>query len=236
MISQYSRPKDIDREFWDDYRRACYWLNKKVSPKREKYKILDDGWEVFNFRRDYAMSDTYYYESPQTGNRWLMFITAKRGEDGEMHFRSRCVLYQMTARFMTIMIPMVITDDGNGDEEQRLEAPSVNIYTAHMFQRFHERLGVDMTDRVKVIRNFVEFVVQGWSDTRPPRKDKGEHDTQIMLRTPASWIRGHVVRVGARLVTIYRTFYTDRSMSYQQKRDVRTFKRFADEKMYNPNK
>lgn len=234
MISQYSNPKDIDREFWEDYLRACYWLNKKCSPKQERFKILDDGWEVFNFRQDYAMSDTYYYDSPQTGNRWLMFITARRGDNGDMKFCSRCVLYQMTEKFMTIMIPMVIVMT-DSESEEREEVSSVNIYTAHMFQRMadKDRLGVDMTDRIKVIRNFVEFVVTGWSDTRPPRKDKGEHDTQIMLRTPASWIRGHVIQVGNRLVTIYRTFWTDRSMSYAQLKDVRSFKRFADAKMNN---
>lgn len=236
MISQYSDPRDIDREFWDDYRRACYWLNKKCSPKRERYKIFDDAWEVYDFKRDYAMSDTYYYESPQTGNRWLMFITVKRGTDGEMHFYTRSVLYYLTEAYMTIMIPMIIAESDNEGETLN-ETASVNIYTAHMFQRMADpdRLGVDMSDRIKTIRNFVEFVVQGWSDTRPPRE--GERHTQIMLRTPGSWIRGHVIKVNDRLVIIYRTFWTDRSMSYKQIKDVRSFKRFADEKMNNnPNK
>ena len=230
MISQYSDPRDIDREFWQDYPKAVYWINKKMSTRQEKFKILDDAWDVENFRRDFAMSDTYYYTSPQTGNRWLMFVTAKRGTDGEMHFYNRCVLYYLTEVYMTIMIPMIIVET-NSEDETRNETASCNVYTAHMFQRMADpdRLGVDMSDRIKTIRNFVEFVVQGWSDTRPPRK--GERDTQIMLRTPGSWIRGHVVKVGDRLVTIYRTFFTDRSMSYQQMRDVRTFKKFADAKM-----
>ena len=99
-----------------------------------------------------------------------------------------------------------------------------------MFQRMADpdRLGVDMTDRIKVMRNFAEFVGTGWSDTRPPRK--GEKFEQVMMRLPGSWLRGHVVEVGGRLVTIYRTFYTDRSMTPQQRRDVKSFKKFADEK------
>ena len=40
-----------------------------------------------------------------------------------------------------------------------------------------------------------------------------------------------MVEVGDRLVTIYRTFYTDRSMTPQQRKDVKSFKKFADEKL-----
>ena len=52
-----------------------------------------------------------------------------------------------------------------------------------------------------------------------------------MMRLPGSWLRGHTVDVGRRHVTIYRTFWTDKSMTYKQLKDVRTFKKFADENM-----
>ena len=230
MISQYSRPRDIDREFWEDYPKAIYWLKKKTSSGNAYWKILDDGWEVFNYRQDYSLSDPVYYQSPKTGNRWLLWVTMKRDNKGEMHMYSRATLYYFTELYMTMMLPITIVEE-NKEGETRNEIQGVNIYTAHMFQRMadKERLGVDMSDRVKVMRNFAEFVGTGWSDTRPPRE--GERHTQVMLRTPASWIRGHTVNVNGRHVTIYRTFYTDRSMSYKQLKDVRSFKKFADEKM-----
>ena len=133
---------------------------------------------------------------------------------------------------MTIMLP-VTTVDENEDGERTNEVHGVNVYTAHMFQRMADpdRLGVDMNDRVKVMRNFAEFVGVGWSDNRPPRKHE-EHE-QVMMRLPGSWLRGHTMQVGDRHVTIYRTFYTDRSMNPQQLKDVRSFKRFADAKMNN---
>ena len=157
MISQYSDPRDIDREFWQDYPKAVYWINKKMSTRQEKFKILDDAWEVENFRRDFAMSDTYYYTSPQTGNRWLMFVTAKRGTDGEMHFYTRCVLHYLTEAYMTIMIAMTIVET-NSEDETRNETASCNVYTAHMFQRMADpdRLGVDMSDRIKTIRTIMD--------------------------------------------------------------------------------
>ena len=228
MISQYSRPSDIDREFWADYDKAKYWFNKKMSPAKQRYKVYDEAWDVEMARKDYSFSEPVYYTSPKTGNRWITWITTKK-VDGVMHFFTRIGLYYMTEAYMTLMLPITTIDTDDETGEEKGEYHGVNIYTAHMFQRMHERLGVDMTDRIRAMRNFAEFVGTGWSDTRPPRN--GERHTQIMLRLPASWLRGHTIRVGPHHVTIYRTFYTDRSMNPQQRRDVRTFSRFADEKM-----
>ena len=226
MISQYSDPNDIDREFWADHEKAKYWLKKHSSGRSQMEKLMDGGgWDVFDMKRDYCFSEPIYYNSPQTGNRWLTYLVSKN-DDG-FHMYIRTVLYFFTDQFMTIMLPITSIEEDDNDAR---EISGVNIYTSHMFQRMADpdRLGVDMTDRVKVIRNFVEFVATGWSDTRPPRK--GEQHTQLLLRTPASWIRGHTVKVGERFVNIYRTFYTDRSMTPAQRRDVKTFKKFADEK------
>ena len=227
MITQLSKPEDIDREFWADLRKAIYWLNKQGNTRDRRMKILDDGWEVFNFRQEYSMSEPIYYTSPQTGNRWLLWITVKRDKQGETHFYMRAVLYFYTAAYMTMMMALNMnSEDSEGNVVNTTK--TVNVYTSHMFQRMadKERLGVDMSDRVKVMRNFVEFVATGWSDIRPPRN--GEHDTQLLFRTPGSWLRGHAFQVESRWVHIYRTFYTDRSMTYKQKKDVCTFKKFAD--------
>lgn len=227
MITQLSKPEDIDREFWADLRKAIYWLNKQGNTRDRRMKILDDGWEVFNFRQEYSLSEPIYYTSPQTGNRWLLWITAKRDKQGEMHFYMRAVLYFYTAAYMTMMMALKMnSEDSDGNVVNT--ANTVNVYTSHMFQRMadKDRLGVDMSDRVKVMRNFVEFIATGWSDTRPPRK--GERNTQLLFRTPGSWLRGHTSQVGTRWVNVYRTFYTDKSMTPKQKKDVGTFQKFAD--------
>jgi len=221
MINQYSSPKDIDREFWDDYSKAKYWLKKQTM------KVMDDGgWDVFDGIKDYSFSEPIYYTSPTTGNRWLTYLTSKRKDGFKMFVR--LILFSYTNTYMTMMLPITtaeVDDDGNYVSE----TATVNVYTAHLFQRMADpdRLGVDMSDRVKVMRNFAEFVGLGWSDTRPPRD--GERHTQIMLRTPGSWIRGHTINVGKRIVNIYRTFYTDKSMTWKQIKDVKSFRKFADD-------
>ena len=232
MISQYSDPRDIDREFWDDHKKARYWLHKHTNKASVEWKLMEEGQEVMDGKADYRFSEPIFYQSPQTGNRWLLYMCSKRGKDGDVHIYYRTMLYYFTELYMTIMLP-VTTVDENEDGERTNEVHGVNVYTAHMFQRMADpdRLGVDMTDRVKVMRNFAEFVGVGWSDNRPPRKHE-EHE-QVMMRLPGSWLRGHTMQVGDRHVTIYRTFYTDRSMNPQQLKDVRSFKRFADAKMNN---
>lgn len=231
MISQYSKPEDIDREFWQDHAKAKYWLDKKMSPAQQRWKIYDDACDVENSKRDYWFSEPVFYDSPQTCNHWLLWMTI-RMTDGKLQASKRFALYHMTAKFMTMMLPVTTQRIDEKTGEEIGEVGGINIYTAHMFQRMYERLGVDMSDRIRVMRNFAEFVGLGWSDTRPPRE--GEKHTQIMLRTPASWLRGHLIEVGDHYVTIYRTFYTDRSMTPSQRRDVRTFSKMADEKMsYN---
>lgn len=234
MISQYSRPEDIDREFWQDYPKAIYWLGEHVNRSKEKNKIFDDSWGVLNFSRSYSFSEPVFYESPKTGNKWMLWITTTRRSDG-IHYFSRAALYHLTSVSMTMMIPMVIAkEDEDGNSEYQIKG--VNVYTDHMFRRISEkdRLGVEMDDRFSVMRNFSEFVAEGWSDTRPPRD--GEKHTQILFRTPASWIRGHTVTVGSRAVNIYRTFWADKSMTPSQLKDVRSFAKFADTKMSEKQK
>ena len=224
MITQYSDPRDIDREFWQDHDKASYWLKKHTSSRHQTLKLMKDGgWDVFDMKRKYCFSEPIFYISPQTGNRWLTYLCSKNSEGFHMYVRT--VLYFFTEKYMTIMIPITSLNEDDGEAK---EVHGVSIYTSHMFQRMAdpERLGVDMSDRINVIRNFVEFVGIVWSDIRPPRE--GEKHDQIILRTPASWLRGHTVNVGDRFVSIYRTFYTDRSMTYSQMKDVRTFKKFAD--------
>lgn len=230
MISQYSDPRDIDREFWNDKAKALYWLKKHTSRRAVEWRLMEDGYDVMDGKAEYKFSEPVFYTSPQTGNRWLLYISARRDENGDVRLFYRSMLYYFTELYMTIMI--AVTQCYENDDGERINVQNgVNVYTAHMFQRMadHDRLGVDMTDRIKVMRNFAEFVGTGWSDTRPPRE--GEKHEQIMLRTPGSWIRGHTVNIGNRYVNIYRTFFTDKSMSYKQLKDVRSFKRFADAKM-----
>ena len=79
MISQYSDPRDIDREFWDDHKKARYWLRKHTNRRAVEWRLMEDGQDVMDGKADYKFSEPIFYQSPQTGNRWLLYISRRPG-------------------------------------------------------------------------------------------------------------------------------------------------------------
>ena len=158
MISQYSDPRDIDREFWNDKAKALYWLKKHTSRRAVEWRLMEDGYDVMDGKAEYRFSEPVFYTSPQTGNRWLLYISARKDKNGDVRLFYRSMLYYFTEMYMTIMIAVTQCDE-NDDGERINVQNGVNVYTAHMFQRMADpdRLGVDMTDRIKVMRNFSPF-------------------------------------------------------------------------------
>lgn len=65
MITEISKPADIDREFWEDYDRATYWIRKKVNPQSERMKVFEGAFDVLDGIKQRALSDVYYYDSPR---------------------------------------------------------------------------------------------------------------------------------------------------------------------------
>ena len=219
MITYQSPPDDIAREFWQDLQRATYWMNKKSGGINGRARSFNDMMFHLYAGADEKRSEIFFYDSPKTGNKWMMWDAMKMGKNG-MEPASYRVCYQMTEKYMSIMCPTTMVMD---EEEQK---DGVTIYTPHLFQRMHERLGVDMSDRLLVIRNFCENLVNGIMDHRKPRK--GEHHEQMICRLPGSWIRGHYMPVGDGYVTIYRTYYTDASLTQKQWYELRSFRKMAD--------
>lgn len=220
MLSHYMKPEDIRREFWPDLQRATYWWQKQSGGERGRArqvaKVIYGLYCGANVKR----TDMGHYDSPKTGNQWMMWDMARMGSDGvEPNTFRAC--YYMTERYMGVMVPTSVTFDE--DEKDML---GITIYTPHVFQRLHERLGVDMTDRLTVIRNFCENAVDSLIDKRPPRGDE-RHD-QIVCRLPGSWLRGHIITIDGEYIIIYRTFYTDASLTPYQRRELQTFKMNAD--------
>lgn len=69
MISQYSSPRDIDREFWQDKAKALYWLKKHTNRKSVEWQLMEDGYDVMDGKANHRFSEPIFYTSPQTGNR-----------------------------------------------------------------------------------------------------------------------------------------------------------------------
>ena len=219
MITHLMQPEDIAKEFWQDLDRATYWMNRKSGGEGGRVRGFQKMVYGLYCGAQEKRSEIHFYDSPKTGNHWMMWDAVRMGRNG-MEPATYRVCYQMTEKYMCVMIPTTLA------MEDCETMNGITIYTPHMFQRMHERLGVDMSDRLKVIRNFCENLVESMMDHRNPRK--GEQHEQMICRLPGSWLRGHFTKVGNGYVTIYRTYYTDQTLTPQQRSDLRTFRKRAD--------
>lgn len=221
MITRYTAPEDLISEFCKDRDRAWYWQKKML--KKEKYtsKSYESFRDTYCRKKGEARGEIFEYESPMYGNKWLLwwrFMTAGMTQLPEC--RNYQALYRMTADYMEVMIGTRI-----GDNENILKG--VTVYTDHLFQRIAQRLKVDMTDRKKVICNFVELASTASVTIRPPRP--GERDDQCICKLPASFLKGHILFTDTSYVMRYNTFIPEKSMTPAQMRWVKSFAKDADD-------
>ncbi len=223
MITRYTKYADLADEFMKDRERALYWLRKMMGKQDKESKTYKNFKDVCFGCSDGLRSDIIEYDSPLYGNKWLLWYRFVSKGYGIMPELDRyLVCYQLTAASMNIEFGISLTVDGS-------KLCGVALVTDHVFTRFadKDRLGVNMTDRKLVIRNFVERVICGSIiDIRGPRP--GEKNDQVICRLPASWLRGHIIYVGDTFICRFNTFYTDKSLSPWQRRYLSGFAKFAD--------
>lgn len=221
MITRYTKPEKLVEEFNQDRERALYWQKKKAKQMNIQSPDFESLMSTFYHRRDEKRSESIDYLSPKTGNSWLLWWKFKsRGYNVYPEVRDFQICYQLTDPYMTVMIASIM--QGMDGVMRR----GVTIFTSHLFMRLSQRLGVSMDDRKLVIKNFVEEVAESVLDIREPRD--GEKYKQVICRLPKSWIRGHYIYVKGSYLIRFNTYYTDGSLTYAQRKDLKSFARFAD--------
>ena len=223
MITRYTKPSDLVDEFRQDRERARYWLKRMIakhnSSEEKSYKNFRSV--VYNQQQD-ARSEVFEYDSPKYGNKWLLWWRYLSNGYGYLPtVKDYQILYYMTAKSMTIMVPTLI-------QNEQGTMKGVTLFTDHLFQRMadEDRLGVDMTDRKLVIRNFVEIVLCGVVDIRDPRP--GERDNQAVARLPDSYLKGYIKYVGDSYLMTFNTIIPEKTMTPAQRNHLKSFAKFAD--------
>lgn len=221
MITRCTKPGKLVEEFNADRERAMYWQKKKARQTSFQSTGYESMLSTFYHRRNEKRSESIDYVSPKTGNRWLLWWNFRsRGYGIRPDIRDYQVCYQLTDPYMTVMIASIMKNrDG-------VTHRGVTVFTSHLFMRLSQRLGVSMTDRMLLIKNFVEEVAESVLDIREPRDGETYH--QVICRLPKSWLRGHYIGVNGSYVIRFNTFYTDDSLTYAQRKYLKSFARFAD--------
>lgn len=220
MITRYTPPIELIDEFSKDRERARYWQNKMTGKQSADSKSFKNFKSAFYSSTKDVRSETIEYDSPLYGNKWLLWWRyISRGYGRLPEFKDYQICYYLTDQYMTVMCPTKIY-------KQDVYMKGVTMFTDHVFLRLHQRLGVNMSDRKLVIRNFIEQVLCGILDIREPRK--GEELDQVICRLPKSWLRGHIIYANGSYLIRFNTFYTDMELSSSQRRYLMSFAKFAD--------
>ena len=219
MITRYTPIQQMLDEFSKDRDRARYW-QQKMAARNYRLTERDAVFSAMSNKSKDNRGCLTEYDSPTYCNKWILWWRyISRGYGVFPEVKDYQVMYRMTEAYMDILVPTVIHN------EQGLMR-GVTLFTDHLFQRIHMRLGVDMSDRKKVIQNFVEMVMCCVLDIRDPRP--GEKDMQVIQRLPMSWMRGHIIYCGDTYLIRFNTFYTDKDLTAGQRRYLKSFAKFAD--------
>ena len=222
MITRYTKPSELIDEFREDRKRAQYWLKKMIGRQNTKSKSFVSFKQTYYNQEQDCRSEVFEYDSPMYGNKWLLWWRYLSNGFGQIPTcKDYQVMYYMTAEYMTIMVPTMI-------ENEQGMMKGVTLFTDHLFQRMadEDRLGVDMTDRKLVIKNFVEFVLCGVVDIRDPRP--GEKNKQAVARLPNSYLKGHIKYIGDSYLMTFSTFIPEKTMTPAQRKYLKSFAKFAD--------
>ena len=223
MITRYTNPTELVYEFRQDRERARYWLKRMIAKHNSTNEKSFKNFKAvtYNQQQD-ARSEVFEYDSPKYGNKWLLWWRYLSNGYGFLPtVKDYQVLYYMTAKSMAIMVPTII-------QNEQGTMKGVTLFTDHLFQRMadEDRLGVDMSDRKLIIRNFVELVLCGVVDIRDPRP--GEKDNQAVARLPDSYLKGYIKYIGDSYLMTFNTFIPEKTMTPAQRNYLKSFAKFAD--------
>lgn len=235
MITALSHPEDIRREVDWDYNRSHYWFVKHFHGNNGYH---EKGQEMASKRefyaKDYLRSELIEYRSPKTGNLWLSYNIATESKErpGWTKVTNHNVCYYETGAYMGLLTRSIsVNEDGR-------DVLTIIHYTPHMFMRFATRMAeqghsLDMTDRRKIAVNFCENYATSIFEVRTPHKNRKKKDRDIVVRLPASFIRGDMYRYDDHTALMtFRTFYTDATLTDFQREDLEELADYIDNKKY----
>lgn len=213
MINLSTPSQELLNELWSDYKKADYWLTKKLGGIMKQKEIGDSlCYECIYQKKDLAVSEPTEYISPN-GNRWLMYVVARRYDD---HFYTTPMgfCYYETYGSIGAFVP---TQCG--------EASKLNgciIFTSHFFLRLCDRLGIKARSRA-MVKRFIEYIA-GMVVSYRGEGTHAKHEVDVRL--PASIGRGRLRDDSPRVVEI-NTFLKDTELTSKQKEETKLLRESA---------
>ena len=219
-----STPSDqLMKELADEHEKAKYWLKKHYGGEQGYEAMRDQLLAKCQRSREPQTSDVVEYNS-KNGNRWLCYEHAiYYPESLNSNTMPYAFCYYETAGSVGVFSPCF-----SADERERKPISCI-IFTPHFFQRFAERLGIEMGG-TSMARKFVECVPYMNLSQYEPDEDG---TVRIDVRLPGSLGRG-IRRAGRENVFEVRTFLADKQLSKAQLRHTSAIRDWGDKVKYEP--
>ena len=219
-----STPSDLlMKELSAEYDKAKYWLIKHFGGEKGYEEMRDRLLAKCQYSHEPQTSDVVEYTS-RNGNRWLCYEHAiYYPESYDSHTMPYAFCFFETAGSIGIFCLCF-----SGDERMT-EPISCIIFTPHFFQRFAERLGIEMGGS-SMARRFVECLPYMNISQYEPDDDGVIH---VDVRLPGSLGRG-IRRKGKEAVFEVRTFLADKQLTKAQNSKTATIRDWGDKVKYEP--
>lgn len=147
MINLSTPNKEMLAELKDNYRRADYWVKKKVGGEKKLQELYLQLLQEYYRTGKTQVSEPIEYISPN-GNRWLLFVRTCKVGNRVMPLTTGFCYYETYGSIGAYMLM---------GSKSIAEKDGVVIFPSHFFQRLDEKLGLGVRSR-EVVKRFVEMI------------------------------------------------------------------------------
>lgn len=215
-LSYLTPTERLEQTFREECEKARRWSDKFfVNRKAFKEKENEMIRQCETTKTEIAYPDAIEYVSP-AGNHWLvnrLYTPGYNKDPNVIAYKSLCMMFGLTEKYFWIITSYF---EGNGYDW------TIVVFTPHFIQRFYERVGLECTDRMKLLRNLQELLYNFTLQKLDSKTEKGQ---ECYGRIPGCMCYGHKDKNG---VIVFRTLIPDNQLMYGKLNQSRGFRKTAE--------
>lgn len=216
-ITYLTPTERLEPTFREEYSKAIMWSNKFFKNRR---KFIDKEQETIkrceSQQKPLAYPDAQEYVS-SAGNHWLvnrLYLPGTNNDDRVTKFIPLIMMYGLTDKYFWVLTCYY---EGNGFNWNMV------LFTPHFIQRFYERVGIDTSDRMRVMRNLQELLYN--FSIKITKENVPYCGVAVYGRLPGCVCYGHKDKNG---VIVFSTVIPDAHMMHGKLNQSKAFRKTSD--------
>lgn len=216
-ITYLTPTERLEPTFREESSKAIMWSNKFFKNRREYIdKELETIQRCESLQKQLAYPDAQEYVS-RAGNHWLvnrLYLPGTNNDERVTKFLPLIMMYGLTDKYFWILTSYF---EGNGFNWNMV------LLTPHFIQRFYERVGIDTSDRIRVMRNLQELLYN--FNIKITKEQVPNRGVAVYGRLPGCVCYGHKDKNG---VIVFSTVIPDTQMMYGKLHQSKAFRKTSD--------